>query len=223
MFKSYKVFLMIIIISSFTLAQTVNKYDIYLSGGAGIPLSPKNFSDNWNLGYNIGGGWGMNLTPDLSVILSVDYNSFAANMSKLFPTDSVNKYALLITKSNSNASSLHYDLTGYSINIFSVSLNAKYQLMTGPVIPYLVIGGGISNMSYSNIQINAYYFGEEQSVTTSSGKPVQNSAFISGGAGIEFQLSETVNLFLEGKYCMGFTSGGSTSYVPVKGGFSIGF
>ena len=176
---------------------------LFLSGGISIPSSPKAFSDYWNLGIGFGGGIDYALSSNLSITASVEYNNFSFNESGF-----LNDYGVSVSG---------ISITGGSAHIFTAQGGIKVMLVNTPnvIAPYLIGTIGFFNLSSSDIEIS--YQGSSIKFSSES-----ESAFsFNTGIGVKIPASENMDVFVEGRYAIGFTSNESTSYIPIRLGLSF--
>ena len=182
--------------------------ELYLGGGIAFPTGPQDFTDGWKMGYNAGGGIGFSISPAVSYILSVGYASFPFDVSGINA-----RYGI--------PSGATVSVDGGSVSGLDVLGDFKFSLMPKGVSLYLIAGVGYFNLSMSDATVKVSYQGRSISTTVSSDS---KSAFCaSGGAGIDVPVNGKIGIFVEGRYFIAFTSGGNTSYVPVRAGVRIGF
>ncbi|HXG00393.1 MAG TPA: outer membrane beta-barrel protein [Bacteroidota bacterium] len=193
----------LLIFSSSSFIQEEGRAELYLHGGLSFPFQPKEFSDYWKMGFNIGGGLGYSFSPYLALVGHVDYNNFA------FDEDGFLK--------DLGFSGLGIKISGGSASIFTVSGNLKATLTTTPhsVSPYFIGGIGFFSISISEVTVS----GGGVSVRVEGDS---ESAFcVSFGPGIDISAAETVSILLEGKYVIGFTENENTTYIPLKAGIKV--
>jgi opacity protein-like surface antigen len=172
--------------------QAQGKNDVYVGAGLSLPLNPQSFSDQWNMGYNGGIGYGFGLTHAFSVIGSLEYNYFTIDKKK-------------------NA-----DITGGSVSIVTISGNVKCKPVSGsnPISPYLLGGLGFFYLSTSN---------EAVGKTLIKSGDSESAILILLGAGFDFHINNTDNVFIEAKYGVGFAKKENTTYLPVRIGLRESF
>jgi len=181
---------------------------VYLGGGIAFPTAPQAFKDDYKMGYNLGGGIGFSLSPTVSYMLTVGYASFPFDVSGINA-----RYGI--------PSGATVSVDGGTVSGLDVLGDFKFSLMPKGVSVYLIAGVGYFNMSMSDATVKVSYQGHSSSTTVSSDS---KSAFCaSGGAGVDVPVSGKIGVFVEGRYFIAFTSGGNTSYVPVKAGVRIRF
>jgi len=196
------VFVSLLILSFASLSQEKNN-DFYIGAGLSFPSGPQIFSDYWKMGFNVGGGFGFPLSPSISLIGTIDYNNFAFDESGFLK-------ALGYSNSGINVS-------GGSASIFTIDGNIKILLNTIPksTTPYIVCGVGFFSLSTADVTVS----GGGSSVRVSGDS---ESAFsIQFGAGIDIPAGEAMNIYIEGKYGIGFTKGENTAYLPLRAGIRM--
>ena len=65
-----------------TAAQSGSPSIFYVNTGLGIPFSPEAFSDRWNTGFNVGAGYGVALSPVVTVQGYITYHQFGFNSGR---------------------------------------------------------------------------------------------------------------------------------------------
>jgi opacity protein-like surface antigen len=177
--------------------------DFYISGGLSFPSGPQVFSDYWKMGFNVGGGFGFPLSTSVSLIAIVDYNNFSFDEEGFLKAFGFSNYGLSIT--------------GGSASIFTVNGNIKILLNTTPntTSPYIIGGLGFFSLSTSDVTVS----GSGGSVNVAGDS---ESAFnVQFGLGIDIPTSSTMNVFIEGRYGIGFTKEENTSFLPIRIGLRI--
>ncbi|HET7583930.1 MAG TPA: hypothetical protein VFK13_03430 [Gemmatimonadaceae bacterium] len=96
-----------------------------------------------------------------------------------------------------------------TLRAIALGLNARFDLASGRVRPYVIAGTGIYNRWFS--------FNDESREVLESR---QTKGGVSGGAGIEGTLGGT-RIFLEARYHLILTSPNSTAIVPVTLGITF--
>jgi opacity protein-like surface antigen len=196
-------FVLALFLLNFSFAQDARKIQIILSGGISIPSSPTEFTDYWNLGFNGGGGIGYIFSPNFSANAYFDFNTMSLNEDKFL---------------NDLGAPPGVSIEGGSINVITVMANVKGNLITKPksVSPYFKAGIGLFSLSATDVTVS--YQGQSQTVSVDASEEALGIIF---GGGIDFPVSPTVLVFVEGNYCVGFTEDESTSFIPIKGGVII--
>jgi opacity protein-like surface antigen len=217
MHKLVLTLLTILVFTSAALSQSENKIDLYLGSGASIPSGPNEFSDNWKMGYNIGGGIGYSLTNSVSIILSAEYSSMQL--------DNANMLRSFDIPYGASAS-----IEGGTASCLAIAGNLKFLLPKTlvSVTPYVIAGLGYFNLSFSDINCKASYTEYSYSYSYSYSYTVtlttdSRSAFSTSiGAGMDIPAGETMVVFLEARYFIAFTESDNTNIVPIRAGIKVG-
>jgi len=184
-------------------AHSRNEPVLYLNVGASAPTAPETFSEHWQRNFNLGGGIGFHLSPNLILQGYVARNNFTLDEDKFF-TD--------------------YPQLGESVSIDGGELKfltvfGDLKAVLGPskarLAPYLIGGGGFSKQYFTDISISG------KRITVELGIASETTFAVAFGAGMDINLSDNFALFIEGRYTIGFTENESIKYVPVKIG--LGF
>lgn len=200
MFRAWVLLLVAAVVVSTATAQEEKKLVLSLSGGLSFPSQPQDFSDYWNMGFNVGAGIGYSFSPSLSLGGSFDYSNFSFDADALLHKAGFAGYGISIS--------------GGSASIITVHANLKFSLIPqgASVSPYLLGGLGFFSLSASDVKVS--YQGLNATVS-----PGSESAFsIHFGAGLDIPIAQTTDLFLQLAYGIGFTEDKSTNYLPVKSG-----
>lgn len=187
---------------------------VSFGGGAHSNLAFTSFAKPLNEFYGIGFGGGahgdLNILPFLSTRLSVDYNTFPSDKTKL-------KGQFTVTDRNGNMTN-NFIVEGANVSNLGFTANVLGKIPTGSnVKPYGVFGLGLQILSQSDLEVVA----EGQTLLTQTGGPSETNFGLNFGAGVEVGLGRRTNLFFEAKYALIFTSGSSSSYIPLTFGVSF--
>jgi opacity protein-like surface antigen len=187
-------------------AQAQVKAEMQLNGELGVPVNPQAFTDGWSAaGFGGGVGFGIQVLPIVTVQANFNYSRVGLD------EDGIKQQLLAFGFSQSDLANLSLD--GGAINIMYVSGGAKVFLMEqGPARPYVVGGMGYYRLSESDLDVS------DGSQTTTLTFDSENAFGVNGGAGVDFAIGSKVDVFAEGQYVVGFTSGQSTGHVPVRVG-----
>jgi len=160
--------------STEALKQTSDqKSSIYFSFGGVLPLSPTSFTGTWANGYNFDLGYGLQVAPQLSLILD--------GSGAFFPVNKSNFPALFIA--------------GGEIYDWMILVNGKYNFDLNDVSfsPYFIIGAGLSvYQSEDRIVTDTTYF-----VTNNLPASYEVNLGLRGGLGADFKISNSNYLFVE--------------------------
>lgn len=184
-------------------AQGTNKPEFYGNSGISFPIGPDEFSDYWRMGFNFGGGIGYPISPNLSLVGYFDFNNFRFDDDKYLRDYGFAGYGISISGGEA------------SIITLSGNLKATLHTTTSSVHPYLWGGIGFFKLSIGDITI----YGPGGAVSVEGDSESAFSVLVGGG--IDFVIGERMDLFIEGKYVIGFTEGESTQMFPVKFGIKF--
>ena len=184
-------------------AKTVGG-EISLFGGLTIPMQPEAFRDYWNPGLRIGGGGGVCLFERLSLVAEATYNRCTVDKKKVL-TDA----GLLYTP---------VQLSGGTGNILTITGGANaYALPSSfPAAPYIAFRAGYTRQNIDDVIVSVPGQG---SVTIYGGSEGGFQMYF--GLGINFSTGPYMDLFVEGRYGIGFLEGDNTGYVPVTAGLKM--
>jgi len=207
-------------ISSAALGQSERGIDCYLGGGISFLSGPQILKDENRMGFNASGGFGLDVMPTVSFIVGVDYTAFPKNETR------ARQEAVQQIPAPERIGSGISIGDGGTFSIFTITGNLK--LLLGPsgeqVAPYVIVGAGFLRTSVPDVAAS-YLYSEQTAVVVSTYNPlvlrrtqfnVKSAVVASIGAGIDLPLSKTNSLFFEGRYALGFTKYGNTTYVPVR-------
>ena len=184
-------------------AQGTNKPEFYANSGISFPTGPDEFTDYWRMGFNFGGGIGYSVSPNLTLVGYFDFNNFRFDDDKFLRDYGFSGYGISIS--------------GGEASIITLSGNLKATLQTSPSSLHPYFCGGIGFFKFSIGDVTVY---EPGGSATAEGD--SESAFsVLFGAGIDFVIGKRMDLFIEGKYAIGFTEDGSTQMFPIKLGIKF--
>jgi len=157
-------------------------------------------------GFGYGGGAHFDITFVLfSFRLTGDYISFSPDEQK---------YKTIVGRLIPGFSASGLSLEGGRISVLSFAANVKLGLPLPFVSPYVTAGGGIANLSASDLTV------KYQGVVFAAPAP-KSETKSSVNVGIGVDLNVIVTLYIEAKYTVIFTEGESSSYVPVTIGITF--
>ena len=182
-------------------AQNPKKVELYLNGAVAFPFTPDEFSDYWKTSFlNAGGGIGYVITPAISTIAYFDWCSFGFDANRFLRT-----FGLFDLVS----------VTGLRASIIVITANFKASIPSGSVRPYFCGGGGLFLLSVADGEVIA-----DGQVVPFEGDS-ENAASINFGAGIDFTVAKTADIFVDGRYILGFTEYENTSILPIRFGIKL--
>lgn len=199
---TFSIFLLLVTTANI-LAQGTNKLEFYCNSGISFPAAPDEFTDYWRMGFNFGGGIGYSVTPNLTLIGYFDFNGFRFDDDKFLRDYGFSGYGISISGGEA------------SIITFSGNLKATLQTRPSQVRPYFCGGIGLFKLSIGDVTV----YGPGGSATAEGDSETAFSVLF--GAGIDFAIGERMDLFIEGRYVIGFTEDESTQMFPIKLGIKF--
>jgi len=200
---------MMLVLTSMMLAQSV-----HFGAQANFTVSnipPPDIAGGSQLkdAYGLGIGGGAHLDVNLvafSFRFSADYIHFAVDEEKFREV-----YRPLFGNAVNQI-----NIDGGALGIYSLSANGKLNILPIPVLtPYITGGIGLAWLNRDEAKTSiAGTPGATVPASSSSGKTMVNI-----GAGADFSLG--VKLFAEVKYCVIFTEGTNSTYVPITVGITF--
>ncbi len=111
---------------------------------------------------------------------------------------------------------------GANIKLLSFTLSGLARIPTSGVLtPYGILGLGLYSFSTSDLKFTVQ--GNQGRTGTGEQKIESETKFgMNFGAGVEFKAAKNIVVFAEPKYVIVFTSGESTSFIPITLGASFG-
>ena len=182
-------------------AQNPKKVELYLNGAVAFPFTPDEFSDYWKTSFlNVGGGLGFAMSPSISATIYFDWCSFGLDGDKLMHDVGVGGLV---------------SVSGGTASIKVLTGNFKVSIPSGSVRPYFSAGGGLFFLSISDASVSGGGL-----VIPVEGDS-ENAASINFGLGIDFMVAKTTDIFIDGRYILGFTEDENTSILPIRLGVKL--
>lgn len=182
--------------------------------GFGFQLTGANINvpDPFKEVYGFGYGGGVHLDINLPLILAIriqgDYVTFGLDDAK---------FKNLLVNANPGTTASQYAVGGGRFNILSVFANTKISPLPLPIVsPYLTGGAGIANVSVSDFKITHPTLQFNNTV----GLKGETNFSANLGAGVDLDLI-VLKLYLELRYTWIFSSGSTSTYVPVSLGITF--
>lgn len=204
--KTKLVVAILICVVPFTLVhaqRSAGSFSIGGHAGAGLPIGPESFSEDFGIGLGFGGELKFNISEKTSIA-----GSFTIQKMMLDDEKIKNDYMAATDDKIEGG-----DVT---TNIISVNLVQYFTPPDASMGFYLTAGGGYYMMSADDIKITQSGGG---SLTISTDK-WENNFGINGGAGLEFG-GGTLCFFAEGKFHYIFTEVEATMLITAMGGVKI--
>lgn len=176
--------------------------------GANINV-PKPLNEIYGFGY----GGGVHMDVSLPVLLAFrlqgDYVRFSADQGK---------YQQLLSSLVGGSAANDFSIDGGSISVWSVFANVKSTILPLPVIsPYLTGGAGVANLSAADATVK--YQNQPVQGGTIPGIKGETNFSANVGAGVDLKLG--IELYIEARYTWIFTSGETSTYIPVSIGITL--
>ncbi len=170
--------------------------EFFITAGPSFPMKDVNFSDNYNMGFNIGGGIGFQLTELFTLVGSFDYNSLPFDDARF---KRLHQNEVLVSG------------PARKVMTFDARLKFFFPSEDTKLSPYITGGGGFFKQS-SDPVVFVNVIGQEQSTDE-----IDESVMCAiGGAGLEFKHNAKIFVFLEGLFVTGFTDRNSTQVIQIK-------
>jgi hypothetical protein len=106
---------------------------------------------------------------------------------------------------------------GYSAAYIPIEAAMRYNFGSGQVRPYGILGVGIALGMFSTPAIDLGFLGTWPATTTTT-----TDLLIDPGLGVAFNLSEKMDLVLQGKVSIIMSSGSTGLYIPLQVGLNFG-
>lgn len=180
------------------LVQRTNKLEAYGNSGISFPTGPDEFTNYWKIGLNFGGGIGYTVSPNFTLVGYLGFNNFRFDDESFLRNYGLSGYGISVS--------------GGEASIITISGNLKIILQTNlsSVYPYFCGGIGFFKLSINDAIV---YGPGGSSIVKGNSESTFSFLF---GAGIDFVIGKRTDLFIEGKYVIGFTKGESTQMFPIK-------
>ena len=176
--------------------------------GANINV-PKPLNEIYGFGY----GGGVHLDFSLPVLfafrLQGDYVRFSADQGK---------YQQLLSSLVGGRAATDFSIDGGSISVWSANANVKSSFLPLPIIsPYFTGGAGLANLSAADATVK--YQNQPVPGGTIPGVKGETNFSANVGAGVDLKLG--IELYIEARYTWIFTSGETSTYIPVSIGITL--
>lgn len=198
-----------VVLASAVAAEAQVKPVVYAGGGISMPMAPEFFSDYWGMGYNVGGGLGIQINPSIEVTGSLFFNAFPLDKDKLIE--------------DAGASGEDVTVDGLDFQSLEFGIDLKYILRASQaeakLLPYLTVGVGMSNVKFTDVTVT----GADESFTLPAGDMSETDFALNGGVGVNYMFSPKFGAWVEGRYTVVMTEGDSIQYIPVRAGVKLLF
>lgn len=196
------VFALILLIPIASSAQNITTLSV--NSGLGIPDGPDLFSNYWSPSFNLGGGLSVYLNNKLAIQGYIDYNTFSLDGDNFLIDFGLGGYGLT--------------LTGGNVHILQVSSNLKFNIIEieQSISPYLITGIGYYNIGASDITLELGGQKESEPIDVED-----NGLSFNFGAGIDFKVSDSIIIFIDGRYLLCIAKDDNTTLIPIRVGVSF--
>jgi hypothetical protein len=164
-----------------------------------FPISPEGFKDGYKNAIDIGGGFGFNLSPKISLLGNLNYKRF----------QSKEKYWMLWKEYDEEK---HYKAT-----VISLFCDLRFNLNRKRLYPYLLVSAGLTVID----RLGGFLYKVDANHTI-DGTTIRFG--FGGGFGLNFKINNRSNLFFESRYttiCFYENDGNFVGYLPVRLGLSF--
>jgi opacity protein-like surface antigen len=193
--------------SSFAFAKGTINFGLQATG-ANINVSGQ-LKDIYGFGFGGGGHLDINLPVLFAFRLQGDYVSFSADQTK---------YRQLLASLVGGTAANDYTIDGGTVTILSANANVKSSFLPLPLIsPYFTGGIGLANMSAGDATVK--YQGQPLQGGTIPGVKGETNFSANVGAGVDLTLG--IEIYLEARYTWIFSSGETSTYIPVSLGITF--
>jgi hypothetical protein len=198
-------------------AQEDAKFSVLVDGGLSLPQKPDVFKDVWSQGFNVGGGVGYRFSRHFAFQALVHYDRFSfdeGGFLDLFEQE---------FGFDPNELGVSVDVQGAETTFLSLSAELKASFVgdSSKVSPYVVGGGGVSQVSIGDTELRGTFMGIDLPVETLEGESETNAMATFGG-GVDIPLGGRAGVYVEGRYHIHFTSEETTDFVSFRVGLRFG-
>jgi|GEM_PF-2959250 len=178
--------LLIILFAPISFAAQLEKpIEVFIATGGGFPTS--DFNLRYNFGFNGSVGLGFRVLPKFRIVTKLEYQAFALDDNDF--TDSV---------SGGN----------YGVFMAGVALRFVHKFPHWPVDPLLLVGGGVSYSSESQVTIGSDVFDAQ----------TETKPYLNAGIGVALPVSKQISAFVVGRYVRISSGGTKTEFFPITFG-----
>lgn len=187
-------------------ADAVGRVRFELDGGAAIPMGPTAFTDTWKLGYNLGGGVGLKLSPIASVVGRVSYSRFGLDDGYF------TQYFGPLTAPGTS-------LDDADIRMTTVTLNAELGTSGAEQLigSYITLGAGFAHMASDPV-----VFIDPEGLQLGAVKGLsETDPLVLGGLRFDVRASSSVRIFVLGQFAWVFAEDDNMEYVSAVAGVRV--
>ena len=182
-----------------------------VDAGAAFPVAPPEFPDLWKVGWTVGGGVAVILSPRWEVATTAHFQHFGAD-------EAAHVDALLL--SGPGGVSEIASLDGHDARTLSLTSEMRFHFRAAddPVAPFLSFGAGYFQISTTD----AVVVPVDPSLATVPIPGDTDSALAATvGGGVRLRANDTLRVEVRSAYTIGFTEQSSTEYLPLRVGLAF--
>jgi hypothetical protein len=217
-------FVLVLLTMSMANAQKDYGVEVALSSGYVLPAAPMTFANYWNMQYGGCVRIGIPFSESVTLVGAFEYSRFRLNetgVSKGFNTDYMRDIWIF------QDVSLKASADPSSVLTASVNVKLAPSGLSGLLAPYFIGGIGMMRFSLSEITLPTTSVllvnGSRISMTalqTITGGAV-TTAFVQFGIGFDIHITDSFDMFVEGRYASGLSKGRGAAIVPLNGGIKF--
>jgi len=175
--------LLIIFLAPTTLAAQLEKpVEVFIATGGGFPTS--DFNLHYDFGFNGSVGLGFRVIHGLRIITKLEYQAFSLDQNAFLDSVSGGDYGAFMA---------------------GIDLRFVHKFPNWPIDPLLLVGGGISYSSVSQVTIGSDVFDAQ----------TETKPYLNVGIGMALPISKQISVFVLGRYVRIASGGIKTEFFPV--------
>jgi hypothetical protein len=175
--------LLIILFAPMSFAARLERpVEVFVATGGGFPTS--DFNLHYDFGFNGSVGLGFRVIPGFRVVTKLEYQAFALDQNAFLDSVSGGDYGALMV---------------------GVDLRFVHKFPHWPVDPLLLVGGGISYSSVSQVTIGSDVFDAQ----------TETKPYLNAGIGATLPISKQISVFVVSRYVRISSGGTKTEFFPV--------
>jgi len=181
-----------------------------VDGGVAIPIGPTAFTDVWQLGYNLGGGVGLEVSPIASVVGRVSYSHFGLDdeyTSKFAPD-----FGTPLTAPGTSLDDADIRMTTVTINA-ELGTWGEEQLIGS----YFTCGAGFTHMASDPV----VFITDQGTLLGGVKGPSETDPLVLGGLRFDVRASTRVRIFVLGQFAWVFAEDDNMEYVSAVAGVRV--
>lgn len=169
-------------------AQLEKPIEVFIATGGGFPTS--DFNLHYNFGFNGSVGLGFRLIPGFRIVTKLEYQAFSLDQNAPWDTASGGDYGAFMV---------------------GVDLRFVHKFPHWSVDPLLLIGGGVSYSSESQVTIGSDVFNAQ----------TETKPYLNAGIGVVLPFTRHISVFVVGRYVRISSGGTKTEFFPITIGIKF--